>query len=143
VYVLTGSGRLFVDSMFNLTTAPAWAELTGLPTTQALTFHAVVADPSNGAVYVGTSAGVLKSANSCATAHNGGIACWPTTWAPWGNGMPWSAPKIASVGLGNGIDVQALDGQLRVAANNAPHFYVYAATWTRGIWVRESIGDDP
>jgi hypothetical protein len=38
-----------------------------------------------------------------------------------------------------GTTVNALDGQIRADGR----FYVYAATWERGIWVRDVSGDDP
>jgi hypothetical protein len=92
---------------------------------------------------VGTSVGAFRATNSCVSAAfrlNPHLPCWSTIWQPWGEGLPVqpSSTQVAASGA-MGTTVNALDGQIRADGR----FYVYAATWERGIWVRDVSGDDP
>ena len=166
LYVLatTGAGnvgaRVFVDSMADVVAAangnsqPNWIEVTGnLP--QNLTYDDLIADPTSGAVFVGTNVGVFKTSNSCAPAvlADRSVPCWSAVWQPWGSGlglMPSQGPAIfpgatsavppgvTRSGGDPGLDVQALDGQTR----SDGRFYVYAGTWNRGVMVRDSRAND-
>src|SRR5581483_10447814 len=114
---------------------PQWIELTGnLP--RNLSYNDLIADPSLGTVVVATNVGLFKTTNSClSTVLSNGGSCWPTTWRTWGDGLPL-VPTVAAAGAPGavGTAVNALDAQTR----SDGHFYVYAAVWERGIWIRDA-----
>ncbi|HZS39220.1 MAG TPA: ricin-type beta-trefoil lectin domain protein [Polyangia bacterium] len=141
IYVLTSDGRVFADGMEHLAAGnPQWIELTGnLP--RNLSYNDLIADPSLGTVVVATNVGLFKTTNSClSTVLSNGGSCWPTTWRTWGDGLPL-VPTVAAAGAPGavGTAVNALDAQTR----SDGHFYVYAAVWERGIWIRDATADDP
>jgi photosystem II stability/assembly factor-like uncharacterized protein len=151
IYVLTTAGALFADDIADITSKaqsgqqPAWVTLTGnLPPN--LTYLDLVADPAHGTVFVATNVGVFKTNNSCMSTLLGTVllssrpACWPTTWQLWGDQLPLSPSSVTAAGQSGavGTAVNRLDAQTRADG----HFYVYAATWERGIWVRDALGDD-
>ena len=150
IYVLAGGGRVFVDNLadivFNASLQPNgasihWVELTGNLPSNNVAFYDIVGDPARGTVVVGSSVGAFKTTNACVTTtiETGTRApCWTTTWQPWGEGLPLSPASVPSP-VSVGTTVSRLDAQTR----SDGHFYVYAATWERGIWVRDATADDP
>lgn len=118
-----GAGdELFRSTDYGVT----WASIQGnLP--QDLPIGDILVHPTdNNIIYAATGGSLYFSYNGFGVFRttNGGV-----NWARWNNGMP-NACFVTDL---KGIDSTSINGK----------FYVAAATLGRGIWVRESSGDDP
>ncbi|HXN33099.1 MAG TPA: hypothetical protein VN894_14610, partial [Polyangiaceae bacterium] len=149
IYVLTSSGRVFADysndvlHSITIGRIPSWLEFTGnLPSN--LGYADIIADHAQSTAYVATNLGVFASTNSCLM--TGGL-CLPTVWQRWSDGLPLAPaqvnttfPGATSAQRGDpGTAVMAFDAQTR----SDGRFYIYAATWNRGIWVRDATSGEP
>ena len=103
-----------------------WTQLTGNLNPGELVSSAAW-DPSTRAAFVGTqgtaAAGMYKLVNP--TVRNQSIQ-----WVPWVTGLPVAEQPVSW-----------LAGQYEINGN-VSNYYVYAATWGRGIWKRAAIGSD-
>lgn len=92
-----------------------------------LPIGAILSHPvNNNIVYAGTGGSLFNSYNGYGvfrTTNNG------VSWHRWNNGMP-NAAYVTGL---RGIDSISINGK----------FYVATSTFGRGIWIRESSGDDP
>jgi photosystem II stability/assembly factor-like uncharacterized protein len=70
----------------------------------------------------------LSSEYGCYKTTNGG-----TNWFRWNNGMPDNLPTSGIINSLGSIDSIAQNGK----------YYIIAATYGRGFWMREISGDDP
>jgi photosystem II stability/assembly factor-like uncharacterized protein len=93
-----------------------WANITGdLPN---VPLGDLVRHPTNPSIlYIGTEFGCYKTSNGGAN------------WVRWNNGMP-DANIVTEMGV---IDSLSTSGK----------YYVLAATFGRGVWIRDISGDDP
>ena len=112
-----------------------WTALTG--TTNAIPgqlkqteiVDAIFVDSSSRAVIVGSNGTAPSNAYGPATVwrlNNADVVDASHHWRPWVNGLPVGTQPI------NGLSGQYENGV----------FYIYAATWGRGIWKREARGGD-
>ncbi len=82
----------------------------------------IIPHPSdNNILYLSTEFGCYKS-------NNGGV-----NWIRWNYGMPDKLPQATTINDLDVIDSLALNGR----------YYILAATYGRGIWMREISSDDP
>jgi hypothetical protein len=157
MYVLTSSGRVFADSNADLAASaiagsqPQWIELTGnLPPN--VRYNDIVIDSARGTIFVASVEGAFKAVNSClgTVLADRTLRCWPTHWQTWGDGFSLVPAQVnqyfsgatSSAGGSPALDVEGLDAQ-QPPPGVGGSFWIYAATWERGIWARDATAGDP
>jgi hypothetical protein len=160
-----------LQNAINTDSQPRWVELTGnLPPQIGADLNSVyndiVIDSTRGTIFVGSTQGAFKATNSCLSTvlANRNLRCWPTLWQTWGDGFSLSPAQVQPYALGSctspptagcftsavnvaghptaALDVEAFDAQ-PATLEEGGGFWIYAATWARGIWARDATAGDP